>query len=156
MRACRNGWVIGLPLLLAARAAWSQSDEFPSGGDGGAGVIGGVLGGVFMLVYFAIIIVAIASMWKIFVKAGKPGWAAIVPIYNMIVLLEIAERPLWWFVLLFVPLVNIVVACIIWNDVAKRFGQGPGFTVGLVLLPIVFMPLLAFGDYRYQPLGMNV
>ena len=103
----------------------------------------------FLLIELAIIVLMIAAMWKVFVKAGKPGWASIVPIYNAIVFLEIAGKPLWWIVLLFIPVVNLVIAIIAMLAFAAKFGKGGGFAVGLILLPIVFMPILAFGDAQY-------
>jgi len=107
-------------------------------------------GCVFMLLWLAVVVVVIAGLWKTFTKAGKPGWAAIIPIYNAIVLLEIAGRPLWWFVLLLIPLVNIVISIIVALDIAKRFGQSVGFAIGLILLPFVFYPILGFGSAKYQ------
>ncbi|MDE0865185.1 MAG: DUF5684 domain-containing protein [Rubripirellula sp.] len=106
--------------------------------------------GLFMLIYFALIIVWIVGMWKTFDKAGKPGWAAIVPIYNMIVMLEVAGKPLWWILLLFIPLVNFVIVILIYLEVAERFGKGGGFAVGLIFLPFIFFPMLGFGDATYQ------
>ena len=105
--------------------------------------------GVIILCIIAVAAVMIASMWKIFTKAGKPGWAAIVPIYNMIVVLEITGRPLWWIFMFLIPLANIVFGILIAIDLAKSFGQGVGFGIGLLLLCIVFYPMLAFGDYKY-------
>ena len=99
-----------------------------------------------------IIVVMVASMWKVFTKAGKPGWAAIVPIYNFIVILEIAGKPLWWFLLLLVPFVNFVVFFLLGINIAKAFGKGTGFGVGLTLLPFIFYPMLAFTDATYTPL----
>jgi len=115
------------------------------GGGDGAGIVG-VLG---FLVYLALIAVVIASMWVVFTKAGKPGWAAIIPIYNVVVLLEIVGRPIWWLLLLFIPCVGVVVAVLLMIDLAKSFGKGVGFGVGLALLGFVFMPMLAFSDARY-------
>lgn len=110
---------------------------------------GGIAGLLGSLIYFAFIVMLIAAMWKIFAKAGKPGWAAIVPIYNTIVLLQIIGRPLWWIVLLFIPVANLVVLVIAMIDLAKSFGKGMGFAVGLILLSPIFVPLLGFGDARY-------
>ncbi|AFD05809.1 DUF5684 domain-containing protein [Solitalea canadensis] len=106
--------------------------------------------GIGSLIYLAILVLVITSMWKVFTKAGKPGWAAIIPIYNIIVLLEITGRPLWWIVLLIIPLVNIVALIIIMIDLAKSFGKGTGFGVGLAFLGFVFFPILGFGDAVYQ------
>ena len=103
------------------------------------------------IVYIAVIVLMIAAMWKVFVKAGEPGWAAIIPIYNFIVLLKIARKPIWWIVLLLIPLVNLVIIIIIYIALAQNFGKGTGFALGLAFLPFVFFPILAWGDARYQP-----
>ncbi len=99
--------------------------------------------------WLAFLVLMIVSGWKIFAKAGKPGWAIIVPIYNVIVLLQICGRPIWWIVLFLVPIVNLVIAIIITVDLAKAFGHGIGFAVGLMLAGIVFYPLLAFDSSPY-------
>ena len=91
----------------------------------------------------------IASLWKIYTKAGQPGWAAIVPIYNVIVLMNIVGRPVWWVVLMFIPFVSIVIAIIVCIDLARSFGKDMGFAIGMVLLSFIFLPMLAFGDARY-------
>jgi Family of unknown function (DUF5684) len=110
-------------------------------------------GAAFWIVWCAIIVFEIAAMWKVFTKAGKPGWAAIIPIYNAIVLLQIAGKPVWWFLLYFIPLVNIVIAIIVTHNISKNFGQGVGFTLGLIFLSFIFYPILAWGDAQY--LGPN-
>ena len=107
----------------------------------------GFFGGLITL---AIIVFFVAVGWKIFAKAGKPGWASIVPIYNYIVLLEIVGRPIWWIVLMFVPIVNFVILIILCIDLAKSFGKGTGFGVGLIFLGFIFAPILAFGDATYR------
>ena len=135
---------MGVMLLLAAAF---QEDTSPSGGAGG--LIGALFGGAFMLVTLAVVLLVFVSLWKIFEKAGKPGWAGIVPIYNIIVLLEIVGRPLWWIVLMFVPCVSIVVGILLCIDLAKAFGKDAGYGVGMALLPFVFFPMLAFSDARY-------
>jgi hypothetical protein len=104
---------------------------------------------VYFVVVFAVMGLMIASFWKIFEKAGQPGWAAIVPIYNTIVILELVGRPVWWLLLFFIPFAGIVFAFIVMIDLARSYGQGTGFGVGLVLLPIVFAPILGFGSSRY-------
>lgn len=105
--------------------------------------------GIVVLLYLAVIVINIASLVRIFVKAGQPGWAAIVPIYNVIVLLQIVRKPLWWIVIFFIPFANIIAAIIIYDALAKSFGKGTGFTVGLILLGFIFLPILAFGDAEY-------
>lgn len=94
--------------------------------------------------------------WKVFVKAGQPGWAAIIPFYNLYVWLQIAGRPGWWLivwiVLSFIPILNLatlVLAIIVNIDVCKAFGKSAGFMVLMILLPIIGLPILAFGDARY-------
>ncbi|MBN1326558.1 MAG: signal peptidase I, partial [Candidatus Cloacimonetes bacterium] len=82
-------------------------------------------------------------------KAGKPGWGCIIPIYNVILQMEIAGRPGWWFLLMFIPGVNIVISIIVLLDIAKAFGKGTGFGIGLILLGFIFFPILAFGDAKY-------
>lgn len=123
--------------------------EQPSPEQFGAAASGVATG--ILVVYFAILALVIVSMWKIFTKAGEPGWAAIVPIYNIIVLLKIAGKPAWWFVLMLIPFVNIVIAAILCIGVANNFGKSTGYGLGLFFLGIVFWPMLAFGDARYQP-----
>ncbi len=105
---------------------------------------------VFLLVYLALVVLVIAGMWMTFTKAGQYGWACIIPIYNTIVLLRIAGKPWWWLFLFLIPLVNIVIAIIVCIDLAKNFGKGVGFAIGLVFLPMIFYAILGFGDARYQ------
>jgi uncharacterized membrane protein YoaK (UPF0700 family) len=102
-----------------------------------------------IVVYLAILIVCIAGMWKVFTKAGKPGWACIIPIYNFIVILEIVGKPVWWFLLLLIPCVNIVFLVWTYNLLSKSFGKSEGFTIGLILLSPIFMCILGFGDAVY-------
>ncbi len=102
-----------------------------------------------VILYIAIFVLVYASVWKVFEKAGKPGWAGLVPIYNFIVMLEIAKKPLWWVALLFIPFANIVVGVLIMMNIAKSFGKGTGFAIGMILLPFVFWPMLGFGDAQY-------
>lgn len=114
--------------------------------DGGGG---GMVALVGTLIYFLLIIVIIAGIWKTFTKAGQPGWACIIPIYNVIVLLQVAGKPVWWIILFLIPLVNIIVAILVYMDIAKNFGKGAGFGLGLVFLPFICFPILGFGDAKY-------
>jgi hypothetical protein len=118
-------------------------------GDYPVGAAAGMATGV-IIIYLIIGILMLISMWKIYSKAGKPGWAAIIPIYNIIVLLEIVDKPLWWLILMLIPFVNIVISIIVTVELAKKFGQGVGFAIGLILLSIIFYPILAFGSAKYQ------
>lgn len=88
--------------------------------------------------------------WKVFEKAGQPPVMSLIPIVNLYYLFKIAGRPGWWLVLLLVPLVNIVILILVCIDIAKKFGQGTGFAVGLILLGIIFFPILGFGSAQYQ------
>ena len=115
-------------------------------------------GGMQMLLAFIsavmipLIIVAVITLvgkWKIYEKAGKPGWAALIPVYTWIVMLEIVGKPIWWIFLFFIPCVNIVFMIWTVNLLSKSFGQSEGFTVGLILLGFVFYPSLGFGSYQY-------
>ena len=107
------------------------------------------MGFIIGIIYLAIIVVVIAGMWKSFEKAGEPGWGCLVPIYNIYLMLKIAGRPIWWIILLIIPIVNLVIAIIVNLDIAKKFGQSTGFGIGLALLGFVFWPILGFGDAQY-------
>lgn len=108
------------------------------------------------IVSLAIAVLYIVAMWVIFSKAGKPGWAAIIPIYSTIVLLQIVGRPLWWIILFLIPIVGIVFGIITLNDLSKSFGHGAGYTLGLLFLSIIFFPVLAFGGSQYAgPRGVR-
>ena len=112
------------------------------------GFYDGLSAGTF-IIYLIVGIILIASLWKIFLKANKPGWAAIIPIYNVLVELEIIGKPWWWFLLMLIPVVNIIIAIMVTYYLAKCFGKDAAFTVGLVLLPFIFFPILAFGNAEY-------
>ena len=103
-----------------------------------------------LIIMIAVFAAVVAGIWKAFEKAGRPGWGSLVPIYNLILLLGIAGKPTWWMVLFLIPLVNMVVAILVSIEIAKKFGQGTGFGLGLALLPMIFYPLLGFGDAKYQ------
>jgi hypothetical protein len=119
----------------------------------GISPFGAAMGTGMMICWLVLVLLIVAGMWKVFVKAGKPGWAAIIPIYNIIVLLEVAGKPLWWFILLLIPFVNLIVMIIVLIALARNFGKGVGFALGLLILPFLFYPILGFGDARYQPVA---
>jgi hypothetical protein len=118
----------------------NQMSEAPEFG------IGGIIG---LVIGLAFVVLMIASIWKMFVKAGEPGWACIVPIYNLIVSCKIAGKPVWWFILLFIPFVGIIFAIMLAIATAEKFGKGAGFGIGLAFLPFIFYPILGFGDAVY-------
>ncbi|MBA4189897.1 MAG: signal peptidase I [Planctomycetaceae bacterium] len=110
--------------------------------------IGAILG---LLIPLAFVVIIIASLWKVFEKAGQPGWAAIVPFYNLYILTcEIAKKEILWFILMFIPLVNIVASVLVSIEVAKKFGKSELYGVGLAFLGFIFYPMLAFSDAKYQ------
>ena len=107
-------------------------------------------GPIFWICEIVFVVLMVASLWKVFSKAGQPGWAAIIPIVNLYFLCKVAGRPGWWLILLLIPFVDIVIFIIVDIDIAKRFGKGAGFGIGLFLLPFIFFPILAFGSAQYQ------
>jgi hypothetical protein len=112
--------------------------------------VSGGVGAVMMLVWLSVAALMIVAMWRIFTKAGQPGWAAIVPIYNYYVMLVVVGRPWWYLLLYFIPIVNIVIYIMVMIDLAKSFGKGGGFAAGLIILPFIFLPILGFGSAQYQ------
>lgn len=107
--------------------------------------------GIGIIFYLGVVALMVASIWKIFEKAGEEGWKAIIPIYNLITLMKIVGKPAWWVVLIcLVPVANIIFLIWSYNMLSKSFGKDEGFTVGIILLGIVFFPMLAFGDAVYQ------
>jgi hypothetical protein len=133
-----------LVALVPINALLAQTDEQTTSAAGAAG------GAVGCLIGLVVGLLLIVSMWKVFSKAGQPGWAAIIPIYNIYVLCKVAGRPGWWLLLMLIPLVNFIIAIIICIDIAKNFGKGTGFGLGLAFLGIIFWPILAFGSAQYQ------
>ena len=111
---------------------------------------------IILLIQLAITIFIIVAMWKVFTKAGKPGWAILIPFYNLYILLKVAGKPGWWLILLFIPIVNIVISIIAAIGIANNFGKGVGFAIGLLLLPFIFYPILAFGSAEYQVASVEI
>ena len=105
--------------------------------------------GTLFILPLAIMVLMIVAQWIVYTKAGKPGWACIIPIYNVIVLLQIVGKPWWWLLLMLIPVVNIILAIWMINLLSKSFGHGVGFTLGLLFLSVIFYPILAFGDSKY-------
>ena len=104
---------------------------------------------VYWVIVLVIAVVCLVGMWKMFVKAGKPGWGAIIPFYNMYCLFEMSFGTGWLFLLLFVPCVNAVIMIVIWIKLAQAFGKGAAFGVGILFLPFIFLPMLGFGDAQF-------
>ncbi len=109
--------------------------------------VAGAIGGVIGLVFGLIIVVA---LWKIFTKAGRPGWASLIPIYNAYTLLKVAGKPGWWLILMIIPFVNFIIIILMGLGLAQNFGKGGGFGIGIAFLSPIFLPILGFGNARYQ------
>ncbi len=133
-------------LNFVALMMQADADAAPGLTGGQAALIGSMIG-----LSLGIMIVLIAAMWKVFQKAGEPGWASIVPIYNVLVLLKIVGKPMWWIVLFLVPFVNIAMMFIIPFALAKSFNKSGAFAIGLLFLPPIFYSLLAWGNAHYTP-----
>jgi Family of unknown function (DUF5684) len=103
----------------------------------------------FIIFCIALSVLMIAAMWKVFTKAGQPGWAAIIPIYNIYIMTKIAGKPGWWVLLCFIPIVNIIIIIWLYNMISKSFGHDEGFTAGLIFLSFIFWPILGFGSSKY-------
>ena len=140
---------LSIGLLAQDNSAEIQFDIDPDVAEAAAGAALG-FGLMFVAIWLLVGLLVLVGIWKTFAKAGQPGWASIIPIYNMIVMLEIAGKPLWWFVLLLIPGLNLIAVILIYVSLAERFGKGAGFAIGLLVLPMVFFPMLGFGNAAYQ------
>lgn len=124
---------------------------------------------VALVVGLIIALIVAISLWKIFSKAGKPGWTAFIPLYSYYIEVQIAGLPVWYFIVGCIPvalalasitipyegntvisLVYVATYCVVVYNLAKRFGKGVGYTLGMIFLPFIFYPMLAFGDAVYQ------
>ncbi len=101
------------------------------------------------LVFFVLMIFMFVCMWRMFTKAGQPGWAVLIPVYNIYIMLKIAGRPVWWMIFFFVPLANFITCIVINLDIAKNFGKSTLFGIALIVVPFIALPMLAFGDATY-------
>ena len=108
------------------------------------------MNGIIWIIYIALIVAVIAGWWMIFTKAGEDGWKAIIPIWNVLVLLKIVGREWWWIILLLIPIVGFVVWIIVALDLAKSYGRGTGFGLGLIFFPYIWSLILGFGSDTYK------
>ena len=135
--------LIAFCLLLPGQFLLAQeTTDYATSAAGGSpvpGIIGLLIG-----------LLIIVAMWKVFTKAGQPGWASIIPIYNLYIWCKIVGRPWWWILLMLIPFVNFIILIILCIDTAKSFGKGAGFGIGLALLGIILWPILGFGSAQYQ------
>ena len=113
-----------------------------------------VLHVVLGLFFFAFLIFFLISCWKLYEKANQPGWGCLIPIYGQVLYARIAGRSGWWVLLLFIPYINLVPAILFSIGVAKNFGRGIGTILGLIFLPYIFVPILAFGKAEYNPVNL--
>ena len=115
------------------------------------GIFGAFFGTVSFLCWGIFLLLVVVGMWKVYVKADQPGWAAIIPIYNIYVMTKIIGRPWWWLLLLFIPIVNLIVTIIMAIDLAKSFGKDAAYGILLLwLFSIIGYLILGFGDAEYQ------
>ncbi len=104
-----------------------------------------------IILFLAVLVLIVVGMWKAFEKADQPGWACIIPIYNLYILCVMAGKPGWWVLLMCIPLVNFVVSIIVFLEIARRFGQSALFGVfGLAFFGFIGWPILGFGDAEYS------
>lgn len=139
--------------MLAALTTFAQdvtTYTLTSPQTGGADISGGLFSAAFLFMYLILGVISVVSMWRIFTKAHQPGWAAVVPVYNLYILTQVAGRSGWWVVWLLIPGINIIAAIFLANDLAKSFGQGIGMAVLIILVSVIGLPTLAFGPYEYQ------
>ena len=129
--------------------ALAQIEDGTAASEAG-GIFAALFGGAFLLVGLVVFVIVVAGMWKVFEKAGEPGWAAVIPIYNVVVLVKIAGRELWWVILFLLPCVNFVAAVMISLDIARKFGKDTLYGIGLAFLPFIFYPMLGFGGAQYN------
>ncbi len=101
------------------------------------------------VIIIGLAILTITGMWKTFIKAEQPGWASIIPIYNIYILLKIAKKPGWWLILYLIPIINFIIRIVVDINIARNFGKGVGFGLGLFFLPFIFYPILGFSDADY-------
>jgi hypothetical protein len=102
------------------------------------------------LIFVALLVLMIASLWKLFTKAGQPGWTAVIPLWNLFVIMEIAGKPLGWAFLLMLPIVGVYFTILTCIAFSKKFGKSVEFGVGLCVLPFIFLPALAFSNAKFR------
>ncbi len=108
------------------------------------------MNGTLWIFYLALYVLGVAGLWMVFTKAGEEGWKAIIPIWNTLIILKIVGREWWWILLLLIPIVGLVIWIIVALDLAKSFGRGTGFGVGLIFLSFIFIVILGFGSDTYK------
>ncbi len=108
------------------------------------------MNGVLWFLYIAAIVAFVAGLWMVFTKAGEDGWKSIIPIWNVLILLKIVGREWWWIILMLIPIVGFIVWIIVALDLAKSYGRGTGFGIGLIIFPYIWTIILGFGSDTYR------
>jgi len=108
------------------------------------------MSGLIWIIYLAFVVLSIAGLWCVFVKAGQEGWKAIIPIWNLLIVLKIVGREPWWIILLLIPIVDVIFGIVVCIDLAKSFARGTGFAIGLIFFPFIFLVILGFGSDTYR------
>lgn len=111
---------------------------------------------IMLILMFLFVIFEIVCMWKVYKKAGVPGWASIVPIYNIIVLFKLANIPMWMFILLFIPLLNFYPMYLVYTALADRLGKSRIYGILLLIIPVIIYPILAFSKSKLESTYMNL
>jgi len=104
---------------------------------------------IAVITYIGVIFLTLMGLWRVYQKAGQPGWACIIPFYNIYILLKITGKPGWWLLLYLIPFVNIVISIIVLISLARSFEKDGGFAVGLIFLPFIFYPILGLGNSSF-------
>lgn len=109
---------------------------------------------VFIFLFVIVLVITLIAYWKVFVKAGEPGWKAIIPIYNIIIAFRIAGRQVYWAILLLIPIVNFFIAAYLYIGLGRTFGKSPVWSLILLwLLGPIGIIILAFDKSTYTPPG---
>ena len=104
---------------------------------------------ILSILLLVILPIVILPTWFLYKKAGEPGWASIAPIYTTLIWLKIVGKPWYWILLFLIPYVNLIFLIWATNLTSKSYGKEEGFTFGLIFLPLIFYPILAFGSSKY-------
>lgn len=109
---------------------------------------------IILLFVLVITVLSIVGLWKVFEKAGYAGWKSLIPIYNAVILYKIGGFNPWLILLNIIPfiggLIAIVMQIMVMNGISRMFNKGVGFTIGLIFLPFIFLPVLGFDDSVYD------
>ncbi len=131
---------------------YTYTYDYPKAAAAGVGFIGGFFTFLMILIILACVVLTVIAQWKIFTKAGKEGWKSLIPIYNTYTLLQILNMEPLLCLLMLLPVSNFMLSIVMDVKLAKSFGKGTGFAIGLILLGPIFYMILGFGDAKYKQL----